>query len=70
MGRQTILNSIVRMGLADQELLHSTALLIADGKINKIGQLTNALYVLAKLQYKPPEPSASESQKEIVKSDE
>jgi hypothetical protein len=46
------------MNLVDQVILDQTANLIAEGRFsNNLGQLTNALYFLAKLKYVRPDGS-------------
>ena len=50
--RLTILQALLRLKLADKEILDITAKMIAQDKFTNLNQLTNALYVLGKFKYK------------------
>ncbi len=49
--RVTVLQSLLRLKLADEIILDDTARLIKIDKITNVNQLTNALYVLAKFKW-------------------
>jgi hypothetical protein len=49
--RVTVLQSLLRLKLADKSILNDTVRLIKNDKMSNVNQLTNALYVLAKFKW-------------------